>query len=265
MTKLLEDFTKFEYEGGVIYNGDCLEIMPLFKDKSVDAVITDPPYGTIACNWDVVIPLMPMWDSLERIRMKYSPVVLFSKKPFSASLLTSNQENYKYDWIWEKSKASGYPSVKHRPLSAHEEINVFYSHNYFPVMGKGKPYKQPRKKQNYDNTMNGAFAVRSDDYVFEDNEGDRFPRSVLRFRNSYYDDGKQVHPTQKPASLLVYLIKTYTQKGWTVLDFAMGSGTTGVACVQTGRKFIGIEIDPKYFEIAVKRIKDAQQQMRLPL
>jgi site-specific DNA-methyltransferase (adenine-specific) len=249
----------------VLYLGDCLDVMRDFPDKSVDAVITDPPYGTISCNWDVILPFEIMWERINAIRKEKAAVVLFSKKPFTAKLINSNIDNFKYDWIWEKSKASGYPSVKYRPLSAHEEIDIFYPHFYNPQMQTGKPYKQPRKKQNYDNTMNGAFKVRSKDFVFSDNDGTRFPRSIIKFRNSYYDDGKQVHPTQKPIALMKYLIMTYSIPGNTVVDFTMGSGTTGIACVQTGRKFIGIEIDPKYFEISVKRIKDAQQQMRLPL
>ena len=119
-----------------LHLGDCLEFMRTLPDKSVDAVITDPPYGTIACEWDVAIPFLEMWDEIERIRKDKAAVVLFSKKPFTASLISSNIKNYKYDWIWEKPKASGYPSVKYRPLSAHEEINVFYPHEFYIVTGK---------------------------------------------------------------------------------------------------------------------------------
>jgi site-specific DNA-methyltransferase (adenine-specific) len=252
---------KIEKENYTLYLGDCLDIMPDLEQ--VDAVITDVPYGTIACSWDVIIPFNPMWERIEAIRKKRTAVALFSKKPFTAKLINSNIEAYKYDWVWEKPKASGYASVKHRPMSAHEEINIFYPHNYYPQMSKGKPYKQPRKKQNYDNTMNGAFKVRADDFEFKDNNGTRFPRSVLQFRNSYYDDGKQVHPTQKPTSLMRYLCATYSKPEEIVMDFTMGSGSTGVACAQLGRKFIGIEIDPDYFGIAAKRIEAAYAQMTM--
>lgn len=244
-----------------LFHGDCLEVMPTL-DK-VDFILSDIPYGTIACSWDVIIPFTPMWNNIERLRKENTAVALFSRKPFTALLISSNLDNYKYDWIWEKPKASGYPSVKKRPLSAHEEINIFYKHNYYPQMQAGKKYKQPRKKINYDNTMSGAFKVRADDYEFKDNDGTRFPRSILNFRNSYYDDGQQLHPTQKPESLMRYFIFTYSKPGDTILDFTMGSGTTGVACMQTNRNFIGIEKENKYFNIAQERIAAAKKQPSL--
>ncbi len=240
--------------------GDCLKIMESIPDNSIDAIIADIPYGSTACSWDKVLPLTLMWDHIKRIRKDRSAVALFSKKPFTAKLINSNIENFKYDWIWEKPKASSYASVSHRPMSAHEEINIFYLHNYYPQMKKGKPYKQPRKQINHDRTMNGVFNIRKADYEFKDNDGTRYPRSVLKFRNSYYDDGKQLHPTQKPRSLMRYLISTYTKRNELVLDFTMGSGTTGVACAELGRRFIGIDNNRKYFRIAKKRVKIAYTQ-----
>jgi site-specific DNA-methyltransferase (adenine-specific) len=244
-----------------LYLGDCLEVMKDIPPKSVDAIITDLPYGTIACQWDVVIPFDEMWKLSNNINK--GVFVTTSSQPFTSMIICSNIKEFKYEWIWEKTKATGYPMAKIRPMKAHENILVFGSANYNPQMEKGKPYKQPRKKQNYDKTMNGAFKVRKEGYIFEDNNGTRYPRSVITFRNSYYDDGEQVHPTQKPVSLYEYLVRTYTNEGGTVLDITMGSGTTGVSCVKTGRNFIGIEKDPVYFAIAEKRIKEAQMQPNL--
>jgi len=243
--------------------GDCLEVMRSMPDKSVDAIITDLPYGTTACSWDSVIPFEPMWEQVKR--MCKGAFVTTASQPFTSRLVCSNLGDFKYEWVFEKSKATGYAMSKIRPMKAHENIIVFYGAEYHPQMEIGKPYKQPRKKQNYDNTMNGAFKIRQKDYVFQDNEGVRYPRSVIKFRNSYYDDGKQMHPTQKPVALYEYLVRTYTNEGDTVLDITMGSGTTGVACINTNRNFIGIDNEPKYYEIAEKRIHDAQQQMRLPI
>lgn len=148
-------------------------------------------------------------------------------------------------------------------MSAHHDVLIFYPHDYYPQMEKGEPYKQPRKKQNYDNTMNGAFAVRKEGHIFQDNDGTRYPRSVKKFRNSYYDDGKQLHPTQKSVAEIEYLIRTYTNEGDTILDFTSGSGTAGVAAVNTKRHALLIEQDPDYYQIGVDRVKKAQQQLTM--
>ncbi len=234
-----------------LMQGDCLELMRDIPDKSVDLVLTDPPYGTTACKWDSVIPFEPMWAQLNRIIKSNGAIVLFGSEPFSSALRMSNIKAYKYDWVWEKSKATNYLNAKIQPLRASENICVFYKSRgtYKPQMTAGEPY-------------NKGTALRTTDVygsqvsVEVKSEGERYPRDVIYYKTAEFE-GKH-HPTQKPVALLEYLIRTYTNEGETVLDFTMGSGSTGVACVNTGRDFIGIELDAGYFKIAEKRIADAQ-------
>ena len=235
-----------------LIKGDCLELMKLIPDGSVDLILTDPPYGTTACKWDSVIDFDLMWAQLKRIIKPNGAIVLFGAEPFSSLLRCSNIKNFKYDWIWEKSKATGFLNSKKQPLRAHEIISVFYSRQptYNPQMKEGVAYNKGVRKKQTDNDVYASFEqveVRSD--------GLRFPRSVQYFKTAENEGG--LHKTQKPVSLLEYLIKTYTQEGETILDFTMGSGSTGVACINTIRNFIGIEIDDSYFNIAEKRIQDA--------
>ena len=244
-----------------LYKGDCLEVMDRMIEDGVkvDAIITDPPYGTTQCKWDSVIPFKPMWEQLSRIIKPNGAILLFGSEPFSSALRMSNIKNYKYDWVWEKSKATNFLNAKKQPLRAKENILVFYKKHptYNPQMTKGKSYnKGIRKKQTKDDVY-GSF-----NQTEVKSEGNRYPRDVLYFKTAE-TEGKTFHKTQKPVKLMEYLIKTYTNENETVLDFTMGSGTTGVACKNLGRDFIGIEMDDKYFDIAKKRIEKHTTQERL--
>jgi len=233
--------------------------MKLIPSGSIDAIITDPPYGTTQCKWDSVIPFKPMWEQLSRIIKPNGAILLFGSEPFSSALRMSNIKNYKYDWVWEKSKATNFLNAKKQPLRAKENILVFYKKHptYNPQMTKGKSYnKGIRKKQTKDDVY-GSF-----NQTEVKSEGNRYPRDVLYFKTAE-TEGKTFHKTQKPVKLMEYLIKTYTNENETVLDFTMGSGTTGVACKNLGRDFIGIEMDDKYFDIAKKRIEKHTTQERL--
>ncbi len=229
--------------------GDCLEVMQDIPDKSIDAIIADLPYGTTACKWDTIIPFEPLWEQYKRIIKDNGAIVLFGNEPFSSILRLSNFEMYKYDWKWDKVRGSNFATVKIRPFNSFEDIMVFYKKQptYNPQMGEGKPYTQ---KQGYVGEAKQTGLHRKE--VITVNNGERYPLSIIRFPKE-----RGLHPTQKPVKLMEYLIKTYTNEGETVLDNTMGSGTTGVACVNTNRRFIGIEMDDKYFAIAEKRINDA--------
>ena len=237
-----------------LYNGDCLEVMKSIQDKSIDAIITDPPYGTTACKWDSVIDFDLMWKQLNRIIKPNGAIVLFGSEPFSSYLRMSNIKNYKYDWIWEKSKASNFVLAKKQPLKAHEIICIFNSKIYNPQKKQGKPYNKGREKRKGNLTGFLTKVTNSNNHLIENKTGLRNPRSVQYFVTAE-SEGK-LHPTQKPIELMEYLIKTYTNEFETVLDFTMGSGTTGVACSNLNRDFIGIELDKEYFEIAEQRIKN---------
>jgi len=229
-----------------LIQGDCLEKMGYIPDGSIDAVITDPPYGTTRNKWDTPIPLEKMWVQVWRIVKVNGAVVMTAQTPFDKVLGVSNIDNLKYEWIWRKQQGTGHLNAKKMPMKNHENILVFYRDlpTYNPQMLKGSPYtcKSGRGSTNYGEQVS----------VVTKNTGERYPLSVIDF--DYCRE--KVHPTQKPVALMEYLIKTYTNEGETVLDFAMGSGTTGVACKKLNRNFIGIELDPEYFEIAKKRIEN---------
>ena len=229
--------------------GDCLELMRDIPDKSIDAIIADLPYGTTQCKWDTIIPFELLWEQYERIIKDNGAIVLFGSQPFTSALVMSNPKWFKYDWVWNKRKATGHQLVKKQPLRLKEDVLVFYNNQptYNPQMTEGKPYKSKPRKNNIDGVYGTVGEYRND------NEGVRYPKNIIEFSFVH----KPVHPTQKPVELLEYLIKTYTNENEIVLDNTMGSGTTGVACVNTNRNFIGIEMDDKYFEIAEKRINDA--------
>lgn len=235
-----------------LYQGDCLEVMRGIEDKSIDAIITDPPYGTTACKWDTIIPLDPMWEQLKRIIKPNGAIVLFGSQPFTSVLVYSNLKMFKYEWIWEKTLASNFALSKKQPQKKHENIIVFYSKQptYNPQMEKGKPYIDKRSKG--DRLFITGEKSRLNRVEIKNN-GTRYPKTVKKISNG---NNKTIHPTQKPVPLLEYLIKTYTNEGETVLDFTMGSGTTGVACKNLNRNFIGIEKDPEYFQIAKQRINE---------
>jgi DNA modification methylase len=238
---------------------ECIQAMREIEDNSIDAVITDPPYGTTACKWDSVIPFKPMWEQLSRIIKSNGAVVLFGCEPFSSALRMSNIKNYKYDWVWKKDRPSGHLNAKKQPLRNIENISIFYKKQaiYNPVMYIGKKShsigKAINDKKQKKNNLYG-------DFKRINRKGNlKYPRQILEYSRPH----PPIHPTQKPVALIEYLIKTYTNKNETVLDFTMGSGTTGVACINTNRKFIGIELDKEYFELAKKRIHLHASQKRL--
>lgn len=248
----------------VLYHGDCLIEMNKIADKSVDLILTDPPYGTTACKWDSVIPFDKMWEQLNRIIKDNGVVCLFGSEPFSSYLRMSNIKHYKYDWIWVKSTGSNFATLKYQPMKEHEIISVFSkgTHDYYPIKEqrrgneKGKIRKATREKSIGGNGEEIYGFINKDRDTRSYGEL-RFPSSVQFFANRNPKD-RGLHPTQKPVALLEYLIKTYTKENETVLDFTMGSGSTGVACINTNRNFIGIELDDKYFEIAKNRIENPE-------
>ena len=229
--------------------------MQKIESGSVDAIITDPPYGITACKWDSVIDFDLMWKQLNRIIKPNGAIVLFGSEPFSSALRMSNIKNYKYDWIWDKKKPGAIGIGKFQPLRYTENITVFNCsyERYNPQMVKRYVIK---KSKNYKKSMSGGSGLK----VMNDNikYTHKYPKNIIDFSNAN-QKGKQ-HPTQKPIKLMEYLIKTYTQENETVLDFTMGSGSTGVACVNTNRKFIGIEQDEKYFNIAKKRVEEKKEE-----
>ena len=236
--------------------GDCLELMKQMPDKSVDMILCDLPYGTTQNKWDIIIPFQSLWGGYDRIIKDNGVIVLFGQSRFSAQLIMSNLRMYRYTLIWEKTKAGGFLNARRMPLQAHEDIIIFYKKlpTYNPQMEQGEPYIK-KAVTDGDGGNYGKFNRVGSVLI---NEGERFPRSVIKFSN---DNHKSLHPTQKPVPLLEYLIKTYTNEGETILDNCMGSGSTGVACINTGRNFIGMELDENYFEIAQKRIIEAQEKI----
>lgn len=243
-----------------LLHGDCLDRMKEIKDGSVDLVLTDPPYGTTACKWDAVIPFAPMWEQVWRVLKPNGAAVFTASQPFTSALVMSQVKRFKYEWIWEKSKSTGFLNAKIQPLRAHESILVFSEGTpvYNPQMTTGSPYnKGVRKDQTEDDVYNPF------DPVEVASLGRRYPRTVQRFVTAEREGG--FHKSQKPVALIEYLIQTYTNEGETVLDFTMGSGTTGVACVRTNRKFIGIERDETYFNIAKDRIYSAIEEEKWKL
>lgn len=235
-----------------LYLGDCLEVMKNLPGQSVDLILADPPYGTTACRWDSVIDLDLMWAQLKRIIKPKCATVLTAQTPFDKVLGVSNLEQLKYEWIWEKTAATGHLNAKKQPMKAHENILVFYEGQckYYPQMTEGHKPTNSFTKRNGDGECYGKTVE-----ISGGGSTTRYPRSVQIFKS---DKQKvSLHPTQKPLSLMEFLIKTYTVEGQTVLDFTMGSGTTGVACKNLGRNFIGIELDEDYFNIAKDRIQEA--------
>ena len=250
----------------ILINEDCLKAMEFLIEKGikVDAIITDPPYGTTACGHDIRLPFLSLWDKLGPLIKDNGAIILFGSEPFSSILRTHNTETYKYDWIWKKDRPSGHLNAKKQPLRNVENIMVFYSKQctYNPIMTEGEP------SHSIGNAINDKRCKNNNnygDFKRVNRDGSlKYPRQVLEFSRPH----PPIHPTQKPVALLEYLIKTYTNENDLVLDFTMGSGTTGVACQNTNRRFIGIEFNPekdkegnliepdKYFKVAVKRLQD---------
>lgn len=237
-----------------LFHGDCLEVMKTIPDGSVDMVLADPPYGTTACKWDSVIPLLPMWDQLKRTPRQNGVIALTASQPFSSALVMSNPLMFKHEWVWIKNRGSNFANTVREPMKEHEVVLVFSNGKWI------------YNKQMQERTGSGgarveygvAFKSKSKNYrEFEGKEHKKLPK--LRVPSTWQKFNTEVglHSTQKPVALMEYLIKTYTNEGDTVLDFCMGSGTTGVACKNLNRKFIGIELDETYFEIAKKRIGES--------
>ena len=235
-----------------LIQGDCLEKMKEIPDGSVDMILTDPPYGTTACKWDSIIPLEPMWEQLKRIIKPNGAIVLFGSEPFSSAVRSSNYKMFKYDWVWDKNRVTGALNAKKQPLRCYEVISVFYlkqpvykpqglidfiKNNSTGVLKNGRSHETTGK---INQTENGKYKQTKAGY----------PKNIIRMSSEVGN----VHPTQKPVALMEYLIKTYTNENETVLDFTMGSGTTGVAAKNLNRSFIGIELDENYFDIAKERI-----------
>ena len=240
-----------------VYLGDCLEIMPLIEDKSVDMILCDLPYGTTACKWDKIIPLEPLWKEYKRIIKDRGAIVLTASQPFTSILVMSNLEWFKYELIWIKTKASGHLDAKRKPMKKHENILVFCGNGfplYYPQGLIDGEFKTGRNV-NMENRVYGQY----------NNHGvstsGNYPKSIIEIANP--SGSGHLHPTQKPVALFEYLIKTYTSERDLVLDNCAGSGTTGVACQNLNRDYILIEKEPKYYEIILKRLQDSNKQLLL--
>ena len=246
----------YEHGGITIYHGDCLDILPTLPAQSIDAVICDPPYGTTACTWDSVIPFEPMWRELKRVIKPRGAIVLFGSQPFTSALVMSNPKWFKYEWIWNKGRGFNPQLANVQPMKCHESVCVFShnGHEYYPqkrplttaqIDKRGRKSEQPNRK---DGGGHQLFNSPRQDKVYVD----RYPESVICF--PAIAQTNRVHETQKPLTLMEYLILTYTNEGDTVLDFTIGSGTTLRAAKNLGRRAIGIELDERYCEIAARRL-----------
>jgi len=245
-------------------HGDCLEVMATLPDASVDMILCDLPYGTTACKWDTVIPFEPLWAQYRRVAKRNAAIVLTASQPFTTALIASNMREFRYTWVWDKGVAANFPQAKQRPLKVHEDVCVFSagSAKYLPQMtAKDKPVV--KQSNNLSWGEGGIFDLRgtpSAEAWQPKTYTESYPSSIVKF-SSRAAGSRGLHPTQKPVALMEYLIRTYTQEGDVVLDNCMGSGTTGVACANTGRRFVGIERDDKYFAIASERISNARRDL----
>ncbi len=241
-----------------IYVEDCISGMNKIPDGYVDMILCDLPYGTTQCKWDVIIPFEELWKQYNRVIKDNGAIVLTASQPFTSLLIASNIKNYKYSWIWEKSKATGYLNSKKRPLIAHEDIIVFAKKSpiYYPQMTEGTPYNKGKALRNTDVYGNQVATL------VENKDGKRYPRTVQYFKTAE-SEGKVLHPTQKPVALFEYLINTYTKPNEIVLDTCMGSGTTAIAAINSNRNFIGFEQDKGYARIAENRIRELASSFSL--
>ena len=240
-----------------LYRGDCLDVLPELcgQNLKVDMVLADPPYGTTHCRWDAVIDMPKMWRCLSSVTTPATPVLLFGQQPFTSVLGCSNLAELRYNWVWEKTQGTGFLNAKRMPLKCHEDILVFYKSlpKYYPLKTDGHPRKVVTAAIRR-NCKDGDIYRPHDEYR-DYSSTQRYPRSVVKFKTD--KQTCSLHPTQKPVALLEYLIRTYSDEGDTVLDFTMGSGSTGVACRNTGRRFIGIEKDASIFSVARERLSEA--------
>jgi site-specific DNA-methyltransferase (adenine-specific) len=237
-----------------LMQGDCLEKMKDIPDKSIDMILCDLPYGTTACKWDTIIPFEPLWEQYKRVIKPNGAIVLTASQPFTSALVMSNPKMFKYDWVWEKSRVTGVLNAKRQPLRTKEDVLVFSINT--PVYNPQGTYKCNKQtgtgvaRDGSQGLATGKITQTSNGKYRQTVTG--YPRNIIRIPS----EGRTKHPTQKPVALFEYLIKTYTNEGDLVLDNCMGSGTTGVACKNLNRNFIGIELDPDYFKIAEKRINE---------
>lgn len=236
-----------------VLHGDCLDVMISIPDKSIDLILCDLPYGTTCCAWDVLIPFDLLWRHYERVIKDNGAIVLFSAQPFTSLLACSNLKLFRYEWIYEKPAATGFLNANKQPLRAHENVLIFYKSQ--PTYNPQKTYGHQKKKYKRKDVGSEVYgkALKVQDYE----STERYPRSIQTFNSD--KQRNSLHPTQKPVSLCEFLIKTYSNPNDLVLDNCMGSGTTGVACINTNRRFIGIEKDKRYFDIAYKRILEASR------
>ena len=241
-----------------LFLGDCLDVMKDLPDNEIDLILCDLPYQMISCDWDSLIPLEPLWKQYNRIAKENAAMVFTASQPFTTILISSNIKNFRYEWIWEKPQGTNPMAAKFMPLKSHENILVFYRKKptYNPQMWQSTPYSGFKS-----NTKNIGEAYGNLKSQHRDNtDGSRYPKTVLKFKQE-----KGYHPTQKPVPLMEYLIKTYSNEGDLVLDNTLGSGTTGVAAIQCNRRFIGIESDKSYYDIAMKRIQQAEKEKEMSL
>ena len=245
-----------------LMQGDCLERMKEIPDGSVDMVLADPPYGTTACKWDSIIPLELMWNQLKRVTKSDGAIVMTAAQPFTSNLIASNYEMFKYCWSWRKNQPAGFAQAKNKPMSIHEDIAVFsLAKTGHLGQCKNRMTYNPQGLKRINKTAKNSGCEKLSSFGVRPSHKPEYMQEFTGYPVSVLDVDVQrtgMHPTQKPIALMEYLIKTYTNEGETVLDFTMGSGTTGVACVNTGRDFIGIELDGRYFDIAKGRIAEAQ-------
>ena len=252
-----------------LYNDDCFNVLKTLPDESVDLVLTDPPYGTTAIEWDSVLDFDKMWVELERITKPKSNIILFASQPFSSLLITSKLDWFRYELIWNKNKCGSPGLAKKRPQKVHENILIFSKESggiYNPIMEKGEPWKRESKNpEGYGTGVNThKYGFGKNKFMGGENKGIRYPKSILHASRNFSAQ-QTVHPTQKPTNVLNWLIMTYSNEGDVVLDFTMGSGSTGVSAKLTGRKFIGIEKEKEYFEISEKRISSISDKTFEPL
>jgi len=251
-----------------IIHGDCLEVMRQFPDKSIDMILCDLPYGVTDCKWDAIIPFEPLWEQYERIIKDNRAIVLFATQPFTTDLINSNRKLYKYSWYWKKERGTGISIAKFQPMRIIENILVFGRGRvqYYPIMRKVKPHCSVLSLPREDSAlhMNSKSVDDKGRRIYRWYE-EAYPVNLLEFPRDNISGRKSLHPTQKPVALCEYLIKTYTLPGEVVLDNCIGSGTTAIACINTGRNFIGIEIEEKYVKIARERIEKHKKldKMRL--
>lgn len=256
-----------------LINGECITEMKRLAEEGikVDMVLTDPPYGTTACKWDSVIPFDEMWNCLNQLTYEDTPILLFGSEPFSSNLRMSNIKEFRYDWIWYKNNGTNFVNAKKMPMKYHEIISVFYKKlpTYNPQFQdysaktkkrfkQGEKVNKTKELENPTDRIHGGLAIGHSGFDY--NRG-KYPESVQFFKVVHNANGTKLHPSQKPIELLEYFIKTYTNPNDTVLDFTMGSGSTGVACQNLNRNFIGIELEEEYFKIANERIRSVQTKL----